>query len=289
MDHSTDELAALVSHRRSSEAAQVAEATPAALAALLARAAGHPLGAPDRIIHRCAGGCDLEVAVRNAICEACSIRESALLRAQLVRPAIESVTCGADDVPRVGSDAYRLATAKGRAAAGHEGAARALGGHWKRSDGSLLVVGPTGAGKTTCIRGAALRILELVASKPMDPKFVRFACGIRFVSALDLARARSTIASRHSTAPALERAARTLHDAEAATLLLLDEIGSESSGFDPSAVRDTIEFRYRHRRPMLCTSGKTIAQLVDRYGEAAARKAWASGRVVDLFAGVGHR
>jgi hypothetical protein len=94
------------------------------------------------------------------------------------------------------------------------------------------------------------------------------------VSALDIGRARSQ--SRFEE-PEIVRMAK------GATLLLLDEVGYEEDRFDPHAIRDVLRARFDPVwKPTIAASGKTWAELSERYGEPTLRTLTCKGALMDL-------
>lgn len=259
------------------------------IASLIRRASG--VDVEPVVVFRCAGGCGREVPHRLDACAICTRNGLIELRAQALAAAYDSVSPrGEFHWAKFGQEQFAKATNRARVIAAQlpeleqAQAMRVFGlAAWSRREGNMVLLGPSGIGKTTAMRAIGLRILDAATDTlDIEAKDLRFACGVRFVSALDIARARATMAIKHSTTKAINKAQRILGQIESATLLLIDELGSEDGRFDPGAVRDAIELRYRERRPMIVTTGKTLEEISDRYGEAVARKAWAGGRVINL-------
>jgi len=154
---------------------------------------------------------------------------------------------------------------------------------WTRSSGSLLVIGPTGIGKTTAVCARVRAMIEATIRRvhppmlPIDASTVRFCAGIRWTDARALVRASIEWKWGHGSAPEVEQAER-------ATLLVLDELGYELSRTD--AIHKLIEDRYKLQRLTITTSGLTWQELEKRYGDAVARKlhGGSSGTVIDCHA-----
>jgi DNA replication protein DnaC len=74
------------------------------------------------------------------------------------------------------------------------------------------------------------------------------------------------------------------HDACDASLLLLDETGYEETKSDGTLIRDILRMRYEvpFYRPTVMASGATVAELNNRYGEAAMSTVWERGIIIDL-------
>lgn len=147
-------------------------------------------------------------------------------------------------------------------------------GQWTRAKGNLVLSGPSGCGKTTGAVARARVILDN-AIKQADPETFRFACGIRFASALDLATARKQWQLGNGEPPEIEEAID-------ASLLILDELGFEPQA--DTAIPELADLRYRKNRLTITTSGLSEAELVSRYGEATIRKLIAQGRILEVGA-----
>jgi hypothetical protein len=103
---------------------------------------------------------------------------------------------------------------------------------------------------------------------------MRFARGVRYVSALDIGRARS---QGKWEEPEIVRSAKS------ATLLLLDEFGWEEQRFDPHAVRDILRARFDPVwKPTIVASGETYERLAEKYGEPTLRMITCRGLLLDL-------
>lgn len=146
-------------------------------------------------------------------------------------------------------------------------------GHWTREKGNLLLCAPSGAGKTT---GAIARSKNILSAteKRGTPDDFRFACGIRFATAADLATARRQHALGQGEPWEIEEAIE-------ATLLILDELG-----FEPqvdTAIPELADIRYRKNRLTITTTGLRPNELTSRYGEATVRKLIGQGKLVSAF------
>jgi DNA replication protein DnaC len=237
-----------------------------------------PLGKPGgkvEYVPRCEGGCYTPVARRHDWCASCASLSQQRERERVLIAARRSVS--PDDALewcRVGTPEYADATKGARA--------RARGDHrrlletaaWNREMGSMLVLGATEIGKSKFLTAAALRVLDL-ASTCDDQDSIRFAAGIRRVSALDIARAREQ--AKFGDEPEIVKVAKR------ATLLILDEVGFEDMRMDPYAVRDLLRARYEPvRLPTFVASGMTFAELETRYGVPTIRTLASKGIVIDL-------
>jgi DNA replication protein DnaC len=202
------------------------------------------------------------------------------VRRLALAPAFESVSLGgALEWCRAGTPEYAKATERAlRLSARNEQAANLIEtAVWKRSWGSLLFLGPTGVGKSKVIVAIAHRILDAAMAGGLDEHFFHAAMRIRFVSGFELAKAWAKHKLGDGDPPLVAQAKR-------ASLLLLDEIGYEDTRLDPHAVRDVLHARDDRNMPTLATSGKTRAELDERYGEATTRRMTEPGRahVIDL-------
>lgn len=230
----------------------------------------------------CAGGCKADVAIRGSYCPKCADEKRREERAVFFAPARESLSPnGALDWCRVGRPEYIAGTKRAIECAKHcADPKRAMDliqrAVWKRDNGNLLFVGPQRIGKTNTVIAIGNRLLDAAERPQLTRDDLDFLCGIRFVTGLDLARARSETSFGHE--PALIRRAKN------ATLLILDEIGFEDDKFDPHAVRDVVYHRYRMGRssPTLVTSGCTVAELAKRYGAAMVERLTDLGELIDL-------
>lgn len=146
-------------------------------------------------------------------------------------------------------------------------------------DGGLVLVGPTGCGKSTSvfarIRQLARKELLFVDSTddpfayrpqylPRDP---------RWISESALASARHY--SRLGSEPEM------LRDATGAGLLVIDEVGHAGA---EQTMLEIMNARYERRRPTVITSGFSISTLASRLGAACVRRMVNDATVVDLTA-----
>lgn len=144
---------------------------------------------------------------------------------------------------------------------------------WKRERGSLVLLGPSGAGKTIAMVALARRLLdETVRSGGRRWAFAR---RMLFTTGAALSRARIEHGLGIGEAPLVARAI-------GCSLLLLDELGYLDSG---TVVAEIICARDYDNRPAIVTSGLTRDQLDEKYGLATVRKLCERGRVVDLHRG----
>jgi hypothetical protein len=153
--------------------------------------------------------------------------------------------------------------------------ALAVAERWTSLRGSVVLLGPSGIGKTSALRALAwrLRLEALCAGDVAHPIVNAWWC-----SAVELCRARREL-PRGKPDLELERATK-------ASVLFLDEIGQEDS--DPRWLLELLDERYRRRRPTLTTTGLTRPQVETRYGSGSARRlVEPNGQFVDLHGGEG--
>lgn len=146
---------------------------------------------------------------------------------------------------------------------------RAVAERWSLERGSLLVLGPTGVGKTASV-ARALRRLVRSASSPSDP-----ILGVRWTTASALAHARR----RH---PLGAGEAEEVALAIAAPVLVIDELGPEPLD---AAIHDVLDARYARALVTITTAGMRRAELAARYGDATSRRMHAPhGSIVEVWA-----
>lgn len=144
---------------------------------------------------------------------------------------------------------------------------RELAERWTPRDGGLLVIGPTGVGKTASVIRALRRVVGAI-SDYRDPMLrVHWTAA----SAIALARRRTGLGA--GEAEEIRRSIET-------PLLVVDELGPEP--IDP-ALHDVLDARYLAQRVTIATSGMSLAELRERYGAARIRRITAPhGAVVEV-------
>lgn len=143
--------------------------------------------------------------------------------------------------------------------------AAALG--WRRGAGNLLLLGPTGSGKSTASAIAfhvqlSIGVREGGEAWEMAQRMAWFGAG-------DLAEARKEHPLGRGEAPEIVTASR-------ARLLVLDDAGWDR---DPLAVTTVLAARYEAQLPTIITSGMTEDELRKHYGAAIMRRATEVGGV----------
>ncbi len=230
----------------------------------------------------CAGNCGKDVAARGGYCAECGAEDRRRVQAMFLAGARESLSPnGALDWCRVANDKYIKGTVRALALAKTCASARRAveliqSAFWKLEHGNLLFIGPKRIGKTNTAIAIGHKMLDAATSKPMRREVFEFIAGIRFVTGIELGRARTE--SKMGDEPAIVRRAKN------ATLLILDEIGFEDDKMDPHAVRDVVFHRYRfgNQRPSIVTSGATKEQLALRYGASMVERLTDLGELIDL-------
>ncbi len=245
----------------------------ALLAGLLAGIGDGPSDNPAPAVHRCAGDCEAQVPTRGDYCAPCGVRLATELRTSMLAAAYESLP-GGWDWARFGSQAYAVVAAK-RLPGGPVRPLHDAAHAWRRQTGTMTLLGPSGAGKTAAAVAIAHRILDCARDRPLPAADLRFAAGLRFVPAIDIATARREHRLGQGDPPLLTMASK-------ASLLILDELGYLETKHDLSAVQEVVDARYRGSLPTIYTSGQTWAGLAKVYGDATARRVCELGQLVEL-------
>lgn len=159
---------------------------------------------------------------------------------------------------------------------------RAIARKWIPSNGNILLVGPSGVGKTSAIAMALRRTRDDLAKAALNRQasfeaLKRF--GFVWLTASEITRA----IQQHRLGSGGE--SLVVHRAVSAPLLIIDELGPEPTRYSGDLF-DIVDRRYSNRahRPTIATSGLTFSAFVDRYGDAMQRRLTQSGigRLVDL-------
>lgn len=144
---------------------------------------------------------------------------------------------------------------------------------WHPDNGGLLLLGPTGCGKTSAL---VARLHELHDDARADAEKrgrdarrpVRFA----WCTESDLVAARRGHRLGDGEAPLVRRAME-------APVLIVDEVGPVR---DVNVLFEVLDRRYARGLVTVATSGKTPAQLVASHGDACLRRMVEGGTVVDV-------
>jgi DNA replication protein DnaC len=137
---------------------------------------------------------------------------------------------------------------------------------WTPAAGSALILGPSGIGKTSAVVALIRRLMEVNRMVVRDVFGVyEYDIGVlkRFVwtTGAEIANARDE--SRLGDEPLV------LHRAKSATLLAIDEVGSEPAS---NNLMEVVDVRYAHHKPTIVTSGKTVEEFSKRYGDGLVRR-----------------
>lgn len=237
------------------------------IASLMAKILG-PGASADAPGPRCAGGCRAEVSEPGRWCPTCGERDRRERRLRALEPAYASLP--AWSWCRLDAPLFRART---RDAAEMVEAATA----WRASTGNLVLLGPTGIGKTSVVVALAHKILDYVRDHKATPEAVAMAKGMRFVDAIDLGIARRNWPLGQGDPP-------LLIVAREAPILILDEVGREPTW--DTTMFELFNYRYRRGLPIVATSRLTEAEMKaqDRYGVDGARRILESGKLVNLYA-----
>lgn len=136
---------------------------------------------------------------------------------------------------------------------------------WRWGHGNLLLLGPTGSGKSTSV--AILFRLLLGHGVKNGGKSWENARFMAWYRADDLAEDRKEHPLGKGEAPDVYRASH-------ARLLVLDDAGWDR---DPAACSSVLAARYETSLPTIITSGKTEDELILHYGAAVVRRMTETG------------
>lgn len=141
--------------------------------------------------------------------------------------------------------------------------AAALG--WRWGNGNLILLGPTGSGKSTAVAMLFRYLLKDGVQRGGSAwESARF---MAWFGASDLFHASREHALGKGEAPELRQATR-------ARLLVLDDAGWDT---DPRVVSEVLAERYESGLPTIVTSGKTEQELIAHYGAAVVRRMTETG------------
>lgn len=226
--------------------------------------------------HRCQGACGGTVKRRGGWCPKCAEDGRRRARELEVDQARQSISPGgALAWCRAGNPKYAEATAKAAATAPPELLRIVTHAAWTRDTGSALIIGPTDFGKTRMLAAIGHRVLDYAVKVGWSqPDMMRFAQGVRYISALDIGEARAQTRWQEP---------ECIREAKSATLLLLDEVGWEDARFDPNAIRNILRARFDPVwKPTIVASGMTYKELEKRYGEPTVRMVTCKGVLLDM-------
>lgn len=147
---------------------------------------------------------------------------------------------------------------------------------WRPGAGNLLLLGPTGVGKST-VAAVLFRRLLGAGIREGGAAF-RLAESLHWYSAESLSLARRLHPLGQGEPPDVMSA---MHG----QFLVLDDLGWDR---DVQAVSDVLAVRYERGLPTVITSGKTPGELTAQYGAAVVRRVREAGgpnrdTIVDLF------
>lgn len=240
--------------------------------------------------HRCAGGCHEIVHARGDWCAMCADRSRYVASDIALATAKESINPdGGRDWCRNEDISYRRAITGTPSEPGIKELYKALpDGERNRDDfnalfrraewngGSMLLVGPTGIGKSALLAAIGNQMLDRARAGSLSREAFAVAAGIRWVSAIDIAKA----ASRHKLG---EGEPPLLKMAKKASILILDELGKEDQRSDPHAIMELLRARYEPKwKPTFVASEVTLDELNRRYGASTMRTVWQRGKLIDL-------
>ena len=141
---------------------------------------------------------------------------------------------------------------------------------------SLLLMGASGSGKTSLAAACVRHIVKgAYAAIERGGPIYRMGCGVRFVTAYDLAKAQ--IYSRLGRRPEL------VTQAISASLLVIDELGMDTEVFRESAtsVREVIHERHSRHGATIITTYLSKTALKRHYGAGIANRV-ASFKIIRL-------
>ncbi len=216
------------------------------------------------------------------LCRTCDAAEIARIRAEYDQRRAEYVAektdRGLEGVPRwpharIGSESWSRIYPT----------LRAWAETWLPSAGSAILLGPSGAGKTTSVVAMLHRHAAEVRAAAQQCSIGR--CDeLSVYSRIVWTTARQIVSARRQ-APLGEGEPPELAAWRQASILVIDEIGFESRDPDPDLF-GMVDDRYAARRPTIVTSGLTRDQLIARYGAAMLRRLGEAGigQIIDCHA-----
>lgn len=146
---------------------------------------------------------------------------------------------------------------------------------WSRQpEGTLLLMGQAGAGKTSLMAAAYNAVLDAGSHASSSHADYHLARNAAWTTAFDLAKARRT-ASLGAEAPAVATAM-------GATLLAIDELGAEKDGLGAEAVYEVLYARHAACKPTLYTTPLSREALAQKYGGGGERRLFERATVIHL-------
>lgn len=152
----------------------------------------------------------------------------------------------------------------------------AVASSWERAHGNLLVLGPTGWGKTIAVVALLRRILDAAKESDLGMSAYSWAARSRFLTAVELV-ANQKRSGRNMDGTECE----LLRMAKQASILVLDEVGFEDEC--GAWMLELVNHRENKGFKTIMTSGCTDAQFRNRYGDAVHRRMTERGVCLDLW------
>jgi DNA replication protein DnaC len=157
----------------------------------------------------------------------------------------------------------------------------AFAGAYHPRQGSVLLAGKTGAGKTSGVVAMLHRVREAEIAKllkgPIDSPpspLLRALRGLLWTDGFALTKARRENPLGRGEAELVEQAMSR-------RLLVLDELGFEAA--HDTVIAEVMNARYVAGLPVIITTGLTRAQFSDRYGDAVLRRIIERGTLLEAW------
>ncbi len=131
---------------------------------------------------------------------------------------------------------------------------------WQWGDGNMLLIGPSSVGKTSAV---AFLVYRLIRKGAIDGGLAwERAQGIVFTDARSLCARVREHGMGHGES-------EYLHEAKWATLLVLDDLAGDA---DAGIINDLMNHRYQQERRTITTTGLSVLQLSNTFGQALVRR-----------------